>query len=225
MPRWTRRRASTIKPGEPSVSVTAAEESARYASACIMGAAEKMPRVSFEQFLLLLELSHTKLEWLDGIAYAMAGGSFEHSRLANRVGTLLTNALRGKLCVALQSDMLVKTPREGESFAAFPDASVVCGEPTLVKHEKNPALTNPTVIIVVLSSSTEDYDRGEKFERYKTIPSLQDYVLVSQDKKLIEVFSRDRGWEGVSAGSGQGLLLPSVGVTLDVDEVYFNPLG
>ncbi|HSO31685.1 MAG TPA: Uma2 family endonuclease, partial [Labilithrix sp.] len=156
--------------------------------------------------------------------YAMAGGSFEHSRLANRVGTLLTNELRGKPCVALQSDMLVKTPLEGESFAAFPDASVVCGEPVLVKHEKNPALTNPTVIIEVLSSSTEDYDRGEKFERYKTIPSVQDYVLVSQDKKLIEVFSRDRGWEGISAGGGQGLLLPSVGVTLDVDEVYFNPL-
>ncbi|HSO31728.1 MAG TPA: Uma2 family endonuclease [Labilithrix sp.] len=85
--------------------------------------------MSFEQFLLLLELSHTKLEWLDGIAYAIAGGSFEHSRLANRVGTLLTNALRGKPCVALQSDMLVKAPLEGESFAAFPGASVVCGEP------------------------------------------------------------------------------------------------
>src|SRR5688572_12772980 len=110
-----------------------------------MGAAEKIPRVTFEQFLLLLELSHTKLEWLDGIAYAMAGGSFEHSRLANRVGTFLTNALAGKPCVALQSDMLVKAPA-GE-FAAFPDASVVCGEPSMVTHEKNPALVNPTVIV------------------------------------------------------------------------------
>ena len=80
-----------------------------------MGAAEKIPRVSFEQYLLLLELSQTKLEWLDGIAYAMAGGSFEHSRLANRIGTLLTNALAGKRCVALQSDMLVKAPADGFS--------------------------------------------------------------------------------------------------------------
>jgi Uma2 family endonuclease len=188
-----------------------------------MSAAEKIPRVSFEQFLLLLEMSHTKLEWLDGIAYAMAGGSFEHSRLANRVGTVLTNALHGKPCVALQSDMLVKAPQEG--FAAFPDASVVCGEPIMVMHEKNPALTNPTVVVEVLSSSTEDYDRSEKFERYKTIPSLRDYVLVSQDKRVIEVFSRERGWEGVTAAAGQAALLPSLGITLDVDEVYFNPLA
>lgn len=188
-----------------------------------MSAAENIPRVSFEQFILLLELSHTKLEWLDGIAYAMAGGSFEHSRLANRVGTLLTNALAGKPCVALQSDMLVKAPHEG--FAAFPDASVVCGEPIMVMHEKNPALTNPTVVVEVLSSSTEDYDRGEKFERYKTVPSLRDYVLVSQDKRGLEVFSRERGWERVTAAAGQLAILPSLGITIDVDEVYFNPLA
>ncbi len=188
-----------------------------------MGAAEKIPRVSFEQFLLLLEMSHTKLEWLDGIAYAMAGGSFEHSRLASRMGAALTNALHEKPCVVLQSDMLVKAP-VGE-FAAFPDLSVVCGEPTLVKHEKNPALTNPTVVIEVLSSTTDAYDRGEKFERYKTIPSLREYVLVSQDDKRIEVFARDRGWERTVASAGERAVVPSIGVTLDVDEVYFNPLG
>ncbi len=188
-----------------------------------MGAAENIPRVSFEQFLLLLEMSHTKLEWLDGIAYAMAGGSFEHSRIASRIGTVLTNALSGKPCVALQSDMLVKAPAEG--FAAFPDASVVCDQPVLVMHERNPALTNPTVVVEVLSSSTEDYDRGEKFERYKTIPSLRDYVLVSQDKQRIEVFSRERGWEGISASAGETVTLPSLAVTIAVDDVYFSPLG
>ena len=188
-----------------------------------MSAAEHIPRVSFEQFLLLLEMSHTKLEWLDGIAYAMAGGSFEHSRLANRIGTLLTNALQGRPCVALQSDMLIKAPAEG--FAAFPDASVVCGEPVLVMHEKNPALTNPIVIVEVLSPSTEDYDRGEKFERYKTIPQLQHYVLVAQDKHSIEVFSRDRGWQSAVALMGDEAVLEAIGVRLAVDEVYFNPLA
>jgi Uma2 family endonuclease len=188
-----------------------------------MAAAETIPRVSFEQFLFLLEKSQTKLEWLDGIAYAMAGGSFEHSRLANRVGTLLTNGLAGRPCVALQSDMLVKAETEG--FAAFPDVSVVCGEPVMVAHERNPALTNPTVIVEVLSSSTEDYDRGEKFERYKTIASLRDYVLVSQDKRRVEVFSREQAWKPAVAGPGESVVLPSIGVTLAVDEVYFNPLG
>lgn len=188
-----------------------------------MGAAETIPRVSYEQFLLLLEMSHTKLEWLDGIAFAMAGGSFEHSRLANRIGTLLTNALSGKPCVALQSDMLVKAPVEG--FAAFPDASVVCDKPVMVMHEKNPALTNPTVLVEVLSSSTEGYDRGEKFERYKTIHSLRDYVLVSQNERRIEVFSRDRGWECMSASAGEIATLASVDVALAVDDVYFNPLA
>lgn len=188
-----------------------------------MAAVGKIPRVSFEQFLLLLEMSHTKLEWLDGIAYAMAGGSFEHSRLASRVGTVLTNALSGKPCVALQSDMLVKAPVD--EFAAFPDASVVCAEPIMVMHEKNPALTNPTVIVEVLSPTTEAYDRGEKFERYQTIPSVQDYVLVSQDQKRIEVFSRSRGWEGQAVGAGASIELASIGVVLDVDDVYFNPLA
>jgi Uma2 family endonuclease len=188
-----------------------------------MGVAETIPRVSFEQFLLLLELSHTKLEWLDGIAYAMAGGSFEHSRLANRIGTALTNALHGKPCVALQSDMLVKAP--DQDFAAFPDASVVCDQPSMIRHEKNPALTNPTVIIEVLSSSTEDYDRGEKFGRYKAIPSLLEYVLVSQDTRCIEVFARQRGWERITAGAGETVHLSSIDVTLAVDEIYYNPLG
>lgn len=188
-----------------------------------MAAAETIPRVTFEQFLLLLEMSHTKLEWLDGIAYAMAGGSFEHSRLASRMGALLTNALVGRPCVALQSDMLVKAPIEG--FAAFPDASVVCDGPLMVQHEKNPALTNPTVIVEVLSSSTEDFDRGEKFERYKAIPSLRDYVLVSQEERRVEVFSRDRGWSVVSAMAGETVVLASIGVTLAVDDIYFNPLA
>jgi Uma2 family endonuclease len=188
-----------------------------------MGAAETIPRVSYEQFLLLLEMSHTKLEWLDGIAFAMAGGSFEHSRLANRIGTLLTNALAGRPCVVLQSDMLVKAPIEG--FAAFPDASVVCAKPIMVTHEKIPALANPAVVVEVLSSSTEDYDRGEKFERYKTIASLRDYVLISQTEKRIEVFSRDHGWERLSAGAGETVTLASLGITLAVDEIYLNPLG
>lgn len=139
------------------------------------------------------------------------------------LGTFLTNALAGKPCVALQSDMLIKG--QGDDFAAFPDASAVCGEPSVVTHEKNPALLNPAVIIEVLSSSTEAYDRGEKFERYKTIPSLRDYVLVSQARRLIEVFSRERAWERTSAGSGAKVLIPSIDVTLDVDELYFNPLA
>lgn len=113
-----------------------------------------------------------------------------------------------------------RPPGTGEST---PHA--VCGEPILVAHERNPALTNPTVIVEILSSSTEDYDRGEKFERYKTISSLRDYVLVSQDGKRIEVFSRDRAWERIATGPGESAVLPSVGVNLVVDEVYFNPLG
>ena len=101
-----------------------------------MGAAENIPRVSFEQLLLLLEMSHTKLEWLDGIAYAMAGGSFEPCRIASRIGPVLTNALSGKPCVALQSDMLVTAPAEG--FAACPDACVGCDQPALGRSGRAP---------------------------------------------------------------------------------------
>ena len=110
-------------------------------------------------------------------------------------------------------------------LATYPDASVVCGRLETAPDDPNAAV-NPTLLVEVLSESTEAYDRGAKAAHYRSIPSLKEYVLVAQDEPRIEVYRRNErgGWELYEARSGARLLLESVGVELDVDAVYENPL-
>jgi Uma2 family endonuclease len=110
--------------------------------------------------------------------------------------------------------------------ATYPDASVVCGERQAAGDDPD-ALTNPILLVEVLSDSTEADDRGEKFAHYRRIPSLREYVLVSQRAVRIEVFRRAEGgtWTLTEYGAGDTVSLPSVGATLMVDEVFRDPLG
>jgi len=179
--------------------------------------------VTFEDFLAKERESDTRHEWLDGVVYAMAGGTIEHGRLA----TNWTAALRMKLagqCTAYSSDVMLYV-RE-TNLATYPDGSVVCG-PTdaqqVIRNGKviGEAITNPTIVLEVLSDSTESYDRGEKFAHYIRLPSLTEYVLVSQDTRRIEVFRRPKGrghWQRESVGAGESVTLH--GATLSVDELY-----
>ena len=112
-------------------------------------------------------------------------------------------------------------------MSTYPDVSVVCG-----RLERDPdsatAVTNPTVLVEVLSDSTEAYDRGEKFAHYRRIPSLREYVLVAQDPPLIEVFRKNEAGQWVlvaEAGPGQQAVLESIGCALGVDEAYADPLA
>lgn len=181
------------------------------------------PYLSFEDFLAAEEAGDTKHEWLDGVVYAMAGGSVEHGRLA----TNMTAALRAKLagrCTVLSSDVMLYV-RE-TNLATYPDGSVVCGAVDVQKVVRNgkvigEAITNPTVIVEVLSDSTESYDRGEKFAHYMRLGSLRAYVLVSQDVRRIEVFRRPAGrghWQQEIAAQGQSVTLEDE--IIRVDEVY-----
>lgn len=179
------------------------------------------PYVSYEDFLEAERASDVKHEWLDGVVYAMAGGSLEHSRLAVNIQTALKGALSG--CEVFQSDAMLYV--RASKLSTYPDVAVVCGPVESQKIERNgrvlgEALVNPTILVEVLSESTEEYDRGEKFAHYMAIPSLREYVLVAQDTPRIEVFRRpERGhWQHVVARAGE--VIEIGGRSISVDAVY-----
>jgi Uma2 family endonuclease len=182
-----------------------------------MGAAEQIPRISFEEFLRLEELNASKHEWLSGIVYMMAGGTFEHGRLVDNVLVTLRQGLQGRRCRPYSGNFLVRTP---SGLGAYPDIMVFCGEIQGDPADPRRAATNPTVLVEVLSDSTEEYDRGEKFENYKSIPSLEEYVLVHQNEREIEIFSRRHGWAQTTAGPGESIEIAAIDLRLSVDAIY-----
>jgi len=146
------------------------------------------PRLSAEEYLALERKAETKNEFFDGRIYAMTGASRQHNRIVINLAAALHGAVRGRPCEAFVSDMRVKVGRAG--IYTYPDAVAVCGEPQF-EDEHLDTLLNPTVIVEVLSDSTERYDRGEKFARYRRLESLAEFVLVAQDRMRIERFVRD----------------------------------
>lgn len=163
--------------------------------------------------------SNVKHEFLDGVIYAMAGGSPEHAAVAMNVGTLLNVALRARPCRVYSSDLRIRVLDTG--LETYPDGTVVCGS-----AERHPAddlaVTNPVLLVEVLSPSTEAYDRGEKLRHYRAIASLREVVLVDHRQKLVDVHRReeDGSWTRHEAGSGGAVRLRSLDSELVVDEVY-----
>lgn len=159
-----------------------------------------------------------KHELHDGEVLAMAGGSVRHNALAAAIVGELRAALRGTGCVVLTSDQRI-APRRKQRYV-YPDVSVVCGAREL-EEGTNDVLANPGVVVEVLSKSTERRERGEKWEGYRRIPSLTDYVLVSQSRTLLEQFQRqkDGSWRYAVAEAGEKLSLAN-GAVLGVDAIY-----
>jgi Uma2 family endonuclease len=184
-------------------------------------------RISYAEYLALESESDTKHEYLDGEVFAMAGGTITHSALAGALITALSIALRDRACRVLTSDARVRV--KATNMATYPDITVVC-QKIEVDDDDAQGVLNPTVIVEVLSPTTEGYDRGAKAAHYRRIPSLREYVLVSQGEPLIEVYRRnERGnWElFVEARRGQVAELTSCGpaIQLEVDAIYRDPLA
>jgi Uma2 family endonuclease len=181
------------------------------------------PHTSYAEYRAAEERSETKHEYLRGEILAMTGGTPEHSRLAAALTAALGGALRGKPCAVFSSDLRIRV-RETD-LATYPDLAVVCGRLETSDDDRH-GVTNPTVLVEVLSDSTEHYDRGAKFAHYRHLRSLREYVLVAQRERRIEVFRRNEHgrFELFEAGSGERVELASIGVTLDVDELYTSPL-
>jgi Uma2 family endonuclease len=190
--------------------------------ALIMPAAAAQPRASFAEYVAIDEASDGKHELIDGVVYAMSGGSPEHARLAMAIGGQLSAQLAGRRCAIYSSDLRVRVLATG--LATYPDLTVVCG--TLETDPDDPhTATNPTLIVEVLSPSTEKHDREAKYAHYRRIPSLRTYVLVSQDDRLVEVFTRntDDSWTLRDYREGKARL-DGLDCTLSIDAIYANPL-
>ena len=178
--------------------------------------------MSYAEYVTTEKASPVRHEYLKGSVFAMAGGTPEHGALAAAIMRELGVLLRGKPCRVYSSDLRIRVLET--ELATYPDASVVCGKLETAPDDEN-AVVNPTLLVEVLSDSTEAYDRGAKAAHYRRIPSLREYVLIAQNEKRIEVYRRNQrgGWELFEAQSGI-LELESVGIELDVDAVYENPL-
>ena len=177
-----------------------------------------------EEYLSWERLQPTKHEFFEGEIFAMAGATREHNLLVLNIGAELRNALRKTPCEVYPSDMRVKIPATG--LYTYPDDVVVCGKAEF-EDDKLDTLLNPKVLVEVLSESSEAYDRGKKFEQYRSIPSFTEHLLVAQDQALIEHYSRqaDDAWLLREARLGGQLELPSIGCVLQVAEIYMKVFG
>jgi Uma2 family endonuclease len=180
-------------------------------------------RITPEEYLRGERDSEIKHAYVDGEVYAMAGASFAHVQITNYVARALGNRLQERPCDVLTNHLRVKVD---DDMYVYPDVVVVCGEPRVEVVERQETLTNPLVIIEVLSPSTETYDRGRKFARYRGIETLSDYVLIAQDRPGVEHYARLEGSGGArwlfrdAAAEGGILRLDSLGCELMLDDIY-----
>jgi Uma2 family endonuclease len=189
-----------------------------------MGSAAVRTGPTPQEYLAMERASATKHELANGAIVARSGGTFEHSAIAANLVGELGAVLVGQGCQALTSDMRIKI--HATDRYVYPDGAVVCGGPEF-EDETRDILLNPRVIIEVLSDSTEAYDRGDKFDQYRAIPSFQEYVLASQKAPRIEVFTRqaEGGWLLHIHGPGERVELASLGCVVEVDRVYGGVLA
>lgn len=184
-------------------------------------------RMTYSEYLALEARSETKHEYVNGEVFTMAGGTVAHGALTAAASAALSVALRDRRCRVLSSDVRVRSKATG--LSTYPDVTVVCDRLEVDPDDPH-TVVNPTLVIEVLSDSTEAYDRGAKAAHYRRIPSLREYVLIAQGEPLIEVYRRNErdNWElFVEARRGEIATLASCGapIALDVDAIYRDPLA
>jgi Uma2 family endonuclease len=176
--------------------------------------------VSPEEYLEMERNSVEKHEYFNGEVVAMAGNTQNHNRIVNNIIGELHRFLKGKECESYPSDFRVATPLF-QSYM-YPDVTVVCGE-TELKENHFDTLTNPTVVIEVMSKTTEQNDRGYKYFYYQKIPSLKEYILIDSNSYHAEIISLDddRRW-GMTEISGisETLVINSIGMHLPMKDIY-----
>lgn len=185
-----------------------------------MGLAEPVQRIAEADYLQMERQADFKSEYFDGEIFAMAGGSPQHSLITANLIRELGNQLKGRGCVVFEGNLRVKVETTG--LHTYPDLTVVCG-PRRFADEAQDTLVNPGLIVEVLSDSTEAYDRGKKFENYRQIPSLLEYLLVSQRAPRVEQYIRQAEGDWLLRETSQlkGILrLPTLQVELALADIY-----
>ena len=176
--------------------------------------------ISPEEYLERERKAETRSEYVRGEIFAMAGASVRHGRIVSNLVSTLGAALRDGHCEVFSTDLRLSIA--AGAMYTYPDVMVICGDPAVVDKHRD-MITNPVVIIEVLSDSTKNYDRGQKFQYYRMLPSLKEYLTVAQDELHVERFTRQQ--------NGQWLLtefneisekvdLESIGAALGAADIY-----
>lgn len=181
---------------------------------------EAQKRLTPEEYLAIERQAETKSEYADGAMYAMSGASPRHALITANIVAALAVRLKDRPCFVFASDLRLNVNPTG--LFTYPDVVVACGE-LKYRDDRRDTLLNPMVLFEVLSESTEAYDRGRKFEHYRALPSLAEYLLVAQDKPHLEQFVKqpDARWLlGEFSRPEEAVTLPSLGCTLALAEIY-----
>lgn len=181
--------------------------------------------VTLDDFIAAAEATDARLEFVDGRMVALPGTSLEHGLLVTRIVLSLSNQLEGRPCGVLSQGTLVRARIGDNTF--LPDVLVYCGQPQRERVRGVDLLHNPVLLVEVLSPSTEHYDLGQKWENYRRIPTLQDYLLVSQTRRRVERYSRqgDGFWLfSETVGPDEEIRIEALDVTLRLDDIYSGVL-
>jgi Uma2 family endonuclease len=183
--------------------------------------ARDLRRISIDEYIALDRASDERYEYVNGEAFAMAGGRPEHAVVTRNVIIALAASLRGKLCLALNESQKIATPRTAAYH--YPDASVICGDPVRDARDEN-AFVNPTLLVEVLSPTTADYDRGGKFVHYRSLESLREYLVVDEGARLVEHHERQGDGDTwlMTVRRGGHFALRSIDATLSIADLWVD---
>ncbi len=177
--------------------------------------------ITEEEYLKSEREALEKHEYFDGEIFDMAGTSEEHANISSNINISLGTQLKKRPCKSYQSDLRVHIPATG--LYTYPDVIVVCGKPEMLEDTYLDTIFNPVLIVEVLSPSTADYDKGTKFDHYRTIETLQEYVLVWQDKKRVARYTKqsDESWILRDfIGEDAAIDLSSIECQLTIEDIY-----
>lgn len=176
-------------------------------------------RFSIDEYFSNEDISESRSEYIAGRIFAMAGGTDSHIQISFNVTKILAEKLRGK-CRAYQSEMKVRIAQSDTFY--YPDVTLVCGEHRFYKGRRD-AVENPVLLVEVLSESTKDYDKNDKFFAYQTIDSFKEYLLISQNKHAVQQYIRqpDGNWKiRATIGLDSTVYLESINVEITIRDIY-----
>ncbi|OGQ17733.1 MAG: hypothetical protein A2138_14250 [Deltaproteobacteria bacterium RBG_16_71_12] len=184
--------------------------------------AARSPRLlTLREYLMIDRVAAAKSELVRGVMYAMTGGTLQHSRITANIIGVLREKLHGGACAVYDSNLRIWIAKA--DIATYPDASVICSDPHFAEDEPRDTVTNPSVVVEVLSRSTETYDRGDKLVAYQSCPSMKHCILVNPDPPSVEVFTRTAhgGWAVAGATElSASVVLVHLGIELPLAELF-----
>lgn len=182
--------------------------------------APKYNYVSPEKYLEIERVSQEKHEYYNGEIFAMSGASKEHNIIAKNINTLVLPFLKGKSCDMFGSDLRVHIPKN--SLFTYPDFTIICGKWETTDNEKD-TVTNPSVLVEILSKSTKDYDRGTKFNLYRNIKTLKEYILIDSTKVSVEIFLKQENQKWILSefkNLSDSFIISTIGLSLMLKDLY-----